>query len=158
MQQFPKSRAKTFEKKDRELSGRPTGGLSGLVCTSYLHPKTPVSLLFLILLFHSPRSFPWLKGSNVCFVPPLPALMNIPGCISVSNGDEGVACLKARRAASKPRASCPENILTALFCPENGLLLPGTGSFCRPRQNAEWRRSGQVWGETDWHVGDTQKT
>ena len=112
-----------------------------MVCTNFLHPKTPVSLLFLILLFHSPRSFPWLKGSNVCFVPPLPALMNIPGCISVSNGDEGVACLKAHRAASKPRASCPENILTALFCPENGLLLPGTGSFCRPRQNAEWTRS-----------------
>ena len=101
-----------------------------LVCTNFLHPKTPVSLLFLILLFHSPRSFPWLKGSNVCFVPPLPALMNIPGCISVSNGDEGVACLKAHRAASKPRASCPENLLTALFCPVNGLLLLGTGSFC----------------------------
>ena len=102
-----------------------------LVCTNFLHPKTPVSHS---PVSHSPRSFPWLKGSNVCFVPPLPALMNIPGCISVSNGDEGVACLKAHRAASKPRASCPENLLTTLFWPR-------TGSFCRPRQNAEWTRS-----------------
>ena len=105
MPQFPKTKAKIG---------------SCLVCTDFLHPKTPLIL----------RSFPWLKGSNVCFVPPLPALMNIPGCISVSNGDEGVACLKAHRAASKPRASCPENLLTALFCPVNGLLLLGTGSFC----------------------------
>ena len=48
------------------------------------------------------------KARNVCFVPPRPALMNIPGCISVSNGDEGVACLKAHHAASKPLAFCPE--------------------------------------------------
>ena len=48
------------------------------------------------------------KARNVCFVPPRPALMNILGCISVSNGDEGVACLKAHHAASKPLVFAPK--------------------------------------------------
>ena len=95
------------------------------------------------------------KARNVCFVPPRPALMNIPGCISVSNGDEGVACLKAHHAASKPPAFCPENLSTALFALGTTWLIP-VGELFVPRQNAEWARSvaggwvrhiGSLWGQ-----------
>ena len=86
----------------------------GVVCyTCFLRPKTPVTLS------HPPDPFvgATLPQMFVLFRP-APQSHEYSGCISVSNGDEGVACLKAHQAAaSKPPAFCPENVLTTLFCP-----------------------------------------
>ena len=71
---------------------------------------------------------------------PAPQSHEYSGCISVSNGDEGVACLKAHHAASKPPAFCPENLSTALFALGTTWLSP-VGELFVPRQNAEWGRS-----------------
>ena len=75
------------------------------------------------------------------------------GCISVSNGDEGLACLKAHQPASKTSLFCPENLLTAL-------LVLGTvclSSFLLRQASRDKMQSGEEVRqvrETDWHAGD----
>ena len=71
-------------------------------CLVYLlpPPKNSCKLSLLILeAFHLLDPFVGGKASNVCFVPTRPSSHEYSGCISVSNGDERVACLKAHQQA-----------------------------------------------------------
>ena len=104
-----------------------------------------------VTLSHS-GSFSYFVGaSNVCFVPPRPALMNIPAAfLSVM----GMRVWRVSRPTSRPRKLfCPENLLTALLvlgtvCLSSFLLRQA----CRDKmQSGEEVRQVR---ETDWHAGD----
>ena len=86
---------------------------------------------------------------------PAPQSHEYSGCISVSNGDEGVACLKAHQAAaSKPRAFCPENVLTTLFCPgRDRIFLPGNSAETKCRVEKKCGRCVRQIGREGTHGG-----
>ena len=113
-----------------------------------------------VTLSHS-GSFSYFVGaSNVCFVPPRPALMNIPAAfLSVM----GMRLWRVSRPTSRPRKPPFFASKTSLFCPENlltALFVLGTvclSSFLLRQAGRDKMQSGEEVRqvrETDWHAGD----
>ena len=113
-----------------------------------------------VTLSHS-GSFSYFVGaSNVCFVPPRPALMNIPAAfLSVM----GMRVWRVSRPTSRPRKPPFFASKTSLFCPENlltALFVLGTvclSSFLLRQASRDKMQSGEEVRqvrETDWHAGD----